>query len=580
MNPCSRIMRTIGLIASILLGMYPSTDVALSATAPGVSTLPAITAEINTPVRLAKDPSGFLYVTNPNSGGVLKYSSGGTFIRKIVTLKNGTGVAIAQNGDLLVTQGTYVSVFNPVTGDENVANRFGTFTYANGIAVDPSGNIYVSDGRANNVKKFDVNRTLVATSVLALSRPAGLAYDTANNLLAVANSLAGNIQFLNPATLASSSVLGTFGYDATHATVKFTYPQGIAFEYDTGGALSRIYVSDSTQSTVQVIDGVTRLWLADIGGYGYTAGKLFTPSDVLFDQSTSTNKRIFVANGAGNVAVFGCDNMQPTNIQVANSLLNPLTELVVSWVNPPDAPPILFSKVRIYRSDAAGVQGPLLIDNLTVPSSYTDSGRTPGTPYYYLVRAVDTIGTEYPNTQPVSGKTRINYNLTLVSSGFGTINGSASVGENATNTLGILDNTVVTLTANPNLLKSVFTGWTGACAGAGTNEICQITMDAAKSVTASFSLQRPFFVDGYYADTLQDAHNTANGSGSIIEAMAGTWPASTLNLMTADRPITVTIKGGYDSGFIDPPSAGTTVITGRINLKAGKTIMNNIRIKP
>jgi hypothetical protein len=50
--------------------------------------------------------------------------------------------------------------------------------------------------------------------------------------------------------------------------------------------------------------------------------------------------------------------------------------------------------------------------------------------------------------------------------------------------------------------------------------------------------------------------------------------------MTADFPINVTIKGGYDSGFTDPPSAGTTVITGRVNLKAGKTIMNKVKIKP
>jgi len=42
--------------------------------------------------------------------------------------------------------------------------------------------------------------------------------------------------------------------------------------------------------------------------------------------------------------------------------------------------------------------------------------------------------------------------------------------------------TLVTLTAAPDL-GSTFTGWSGACAGSGT---CIVTMDAAKSVTATF----------------------------------------------------------------------------------------------
>jgi hypothetical protein len=44
--------------------------------------------------------------------------------------------------------------------------------------------------------------------------------------------------------------------------------------------------------------------------------------------------------------------------------------------------------------------------------------------------------------------------------------------------------TVVTLTANP-ASGSTFTGWSGACSGAGA---CQVTMTAAQSVTASFTL--------------------------------------------------------------------------------------------
>lgn len=597
MNHCSRILLTIGLGASISLGMYPSTDTASAAFSPNdVSTLPAITAEISAPVRLAKDSSGNLYVTNPSAGGVLKYDDTGTLIKKIITSKNGTGVAIAQNGDLLVTQGTYVAVINPATGVEDVAKRFGTFDYANGIAVDPSGNIYVSDGRANNIKKYDASGTLLATSLIAslpLSKPAGLAYDKANNLLAVANSLSGNVQFINPADLTLSSTLGTYGYDPTNATVKFTYPQGISFEYDAGGALYRIYVSDSYQSTVQVINGADRVKLGEIGGYGFSAGRLFTPSDVLFDQLTSTNKRVFVANGGGNVSVFGIDNMQPTNIQVWNTTPESLDSQTLTWLNPTTPN---FSKVRIYSSNAAGQPLSLLADNLT-GTTYDVTGLTAGTTYYYLVRAVDNVvpvPTEYANTQPVSAKTRIKYSLTLATNINGVLDADgsnairssdyplASAGGASTNpnSVTILDNTVVTLTAVPDS-TSVFTSWTGDCAAFADNAVCQINMNSAKNVTANFEAEWPFLVDDtWFLTTLQDAYDTAIGNGSKIQAMTGVWPASIINVMLADRSISTTVEGGYDSSFADPAPLTATVIKGRVNLKSGKTIMKNIKIRP
>ncbi|MGZ8613675.1 MAG: InlB B-repeat-containing protein [Actinomycetota bacterium] len=52
---------------------------------------------------------------------------------------------------------------------------------------------------------------------------------------------------------------------------------------------------------------------------------------------------------------------------------------------------------------------------------------------------------------------------------------------------GFVDGTAVTLTADPDP-GSVFAGWSGSCAGTGT---CQLTMDQARSVTATFALEGP-----------------------------------------------------------------------------------------
>jgi hypothetical protein len=335
--------------------------------------------------------------------------------------------------------------------------------------------------------------------------------------------------------------------------------------------------------------------LGEIGGYGFSAGKLFTPSDVLFDQSTSTNKRIFVANGGGNVSVFGIDNMQPTNIKVWNTTPESLDSQTLTWINPTTPN---FDHVKIYHTDASGTQLTLLADNLT-GTTFPVTGLTPGTTYHYLVRAVDTVPTEYANTQPVSAKTRIKYLLELAAyingaldaDGSNAIRSSdyplAAAGGASTNpnSVDILDSTVVTLTAVPDS-TSVFTSWTGDCAAFADSDVCQINMDTSKNVTANFEEEWPFLVDDtWFLTTLQDAYDTAAGSGSKIQAMTNnathpTWPASAINLMLADRTITTTIEGGYDSSFADPAPLAATVIKGRVNLKSGKTIMKNIKIRP
>src|SRR5437867_2445063 len=67
-------------------------------------------------------------------------------------------------------------------------------------------------------------------------------------------------------------------------------------------------------------------------------------------------------------------------------------------------------------------------------------------------------------------------------------------------------NTVVALTAVPST-GSVFSGWSGACTGSGG---CSITMDAAKSVTATFTLKPVLTVA-----------MSGTGAGSVTSSPAG-----------------------------------------------------------
>ncbi|MBA3393842.1 MAG: hypothetical protein H0T89_14435 [Deltaproteobacteria bacterium] len=75
------------------------------------------------------------------------------------------------------------------------------------------------------------------------------------------------------------------------------------------------------------------------------------------------------------------------------------------------------------------------------------------------------------------------HTLTVSRSGIGTVSGNGiSCGSDCTETVG--HGTIITLSAAPGFGSS-FAGWSGACTGTGG---CSVTMDAAKSVTATFTL--------------------------------------------------------------------------------------------
>lgn len=102
---------------------------------------------------------------------------------------------------------------------------------------------------------------------------------------------------------------------------------------------------------------------------------------------------------------------------------------------------------------------------------------------------------------------------------------------------------VVTLTATPNMVTQ-FTGWTGACSGTGP---CVILMDAAKSVTATFTQYKMYFpiLRNYIAPvTVAPVYVAINGSDSNPGTIA--LPFKTLNKAIAQTTPgqTIYVRGG------------------------------------
>lgn len=312
----------VGLLVVLVISLYGN---ALAAIAPSVATLEPVVDGLRTPLKMALDVDGSIYVADPRSGGVVVLNKYGLVVKVLKTEKRATSVALLNsnntitNGKILVGQGDYVVALDQ-DGAE-VARLSGSvaapLVNAAGMAVAPDGTIFLADAGARNIKVFNRNGSFSfqiinyvvpkTTSAVKFSLPTavGVIADTAGTRIAVVDTLAGKIILLSPA----GTCLGTIGTTGT-GPLKFSYPVGVTFEY-AGGALSRMYVVDMFQGEVQAIDPNSLQFLLYVAQYGGSNGKLLTPSDVLFDQ---VNQRLLVANGLSNIASFGIDGGQnPVN---------------------------------------------------------------------------------------------------------------------------------------------------------------------------------------------------------------------------------------------------------------------------
>jgi len=105
----------------------------------------------------------------------------------------------------------------------------------------------------------------------------------------------------------------------------------------------------------------------------------------------------------------------------------------------------------------------------------------------YLSKSTQQVITLLPATKMFSvGAPLPTYALSVAKAGLGTVEANAGnitwSGDNGS--LSVVSDSMITLTATPEA-NYIFTGWAGACDGTGA---CAVTMDQAKSVTATFSL--------------------------------------------------------------------------------------------
>ena len=206
------------------------------------------------PLGVSVDVHGNIYIADAGNNLIRLIGQGGQVSTFAGTLNTGTstnlspfnnpsGVAVDGNGNVFVANylnstimkitpsgvvSTYAGV-DTVKGSNNGPAPSATFYYPNSVAVDAAGNVYVSDGVNNLIRKITPDGTVstLAGSGLAGSAdstgtkasfnyPAGLAVDAAGNVY-VADSNNNLIRKITPAGVVST-VAGSGLQGATNGT--------------------------------------------------------------------------------------------------------------------------------------------------------------------------------------------------------------------------------------------------------------------------------------------------------------------------------------------------------------------------
>ncbi|WP_162616221.1 S-layer homology domain-containing protein [Paenibacillus lutimineralis] len=220
---------------------------------------PATSAQLNNPYRLTLDSVGNLYIVDYSNDCIRKVDVSGN----ISTVAGGRG--------------------NGYSGDGGPATS-AKLSYPDGVAVDSSGNLYIADKGNHRIRKVDTSGTIstvAGTGVRGysgdggdaasaqLNSPLGVAVDSSGNLY-ISDTFNHRVRKVDAtgkiSTLAGTDGPGYWGDGVPAASAIFNQPIGIAV--DRGG---NVYIADRSNSRIRKVDTSGNIsTIAGTGRYNYS----------------------------------------------------------------------------------------------------------------------------------------------------------------------------------------------------------------------------------------------------------------------------------------------------------------------
>ena len=260
-------------------------------------------------IGIRTDSAGNFYVAQHSANRINVYSSTGVAVRNFATGGSANGQVDAPYGPVVANGQVFI-------GDCN-NHRIGVFTTAgtwvrsfgsygnksfqdtHGIAVDATGNIYISSHQDQEVRKFDKNYNFIKrfgssgsgdgqfNGVLELAVGP-------NNRIYVVDHSNHRVQIFD----FEGNFVGKFGVNGS-GDGQFNYPWGIAV------STNRVYVADRDNHRIQIFD-LNGNFIKKVGGLGSFGGQFSSPNGLalLPDGKVAVvdygNERIQILDSDGN----------------------------------------------------------------------------------------------------------------------------------------------------------------------------------------------------------------------------------------------------------------------------------------
>jgi len=213
------------------------------------------------------------------------------------------GMAVDSKGNLYIADQKVgaIFIFNTETRDlELIKNKtHGHFVRIIGLAMDDNDRLFVSDPALGHVLVFNAQHKAEDVITDGLVEPGGLAIDTENRLLYVADVNQDQVLVYDADSLKLKRRIGTGGQKHALTTPgDFARPAGMAVDHD-----GNLYVADSLNNRIEIFDGEGK-FVSAFGKAGDGPGYFSRPKGVAVDS----DDHIWVVDGMQDrVQVFNKD---------------------------------------------------------------------------------------------------------------------------------------------------------------------------------------------------------------------------------------------------------------------------------